>query len=276
MSDKNDRELLEKYRVAPGKSCDLKKFDPDEKGNFKNKHEAKKILEAEVEKLNELQEVLYAESKRAVLIVLQATDTGGKDGTIRYVLGPLNPQGVRVSSFKAPSPVERAHDYLWRIHQSVPAKGMIGVFNRSHYEDVIVVRVHDLVPRAEIDRRYEQINQFEKYLSENKVTILKFYLHISKAEQKRRLEARLERSDKHWKFSTGDLAERKHWNEYQKTFARTLGKCSTKHAPWYVIPANYKPYRNVVIARILRKTMTDMKCEFPQPEAGLDKIVIPD
>ena len=190
------------------------------------------------------------------------------------MFGPLNPQGVRVASFKAPTSEELAHDFLWRIHKETPAKGMIRIFNRSHYEDVLVVRVHKLAPRAVIEKRYEQINAFEKYLTGNGVTVLKFMLHISKDEQKARLQDRLDRAHKHWKFSSADVAEREHWNDYTKAFERALTKCSTRHAPWYVIPADRKWYRNLAISSIVLETLQKMKLEFPPAEPHLEDIVI--
>jgi len=250
--------------------------DPDRSVCAPEKDKARDELENMHERLNELQEVLYAEGKHAVLVVLQAMDTGGKDGTIRRVFGPLNPQGVRVTSFKQPTPEELEHDFLWRIHQQTPRKGMIRIFNRSHYEDVLVVRVHKWAPRRELEKRYDQINAFEKHLSENGVTILKFCLHISKDEQKQRLQDRLDRPDKHWKFSTGDLAERKLWDDYTAAYQEALTRCSTPWAPWYVIPANRKWYRDFAVARILLDTMEDMGLQYPKSEKGLDKVQIDD
>lgn len=247
-----------------------------EKGEFKNRADAEAPLRAIQEELNALQEVLYAQAKHGILIVLQAMDTGGKDGTIRHVLGSLNPQGVRVTSFKQPTPEELAHDYLWRIHRAVPAKGMIGVFNRSHYEDVLVVRVHNLIDAKTATRRYEQINQFEKYLTENGVTILKFYLHISKDEQRKRLQSRLDTPEKHWKFSSADIRERLRWEEYEGVYDTMLRRCSTPWAPWHVIPADRKWFRNYLVSKILLETMQGLELRYPKAEAGLDQVVIPD
>ncbi len=269
-------DLIQKYRIKPNSKFQMKDIDPQSKDGVKDRETCEVKFAEMSQRMVELQQVLYAENKHSLLIVLQAIDTGGKDGTIRHVFGPLNPQGVRVHSFKAPTAEELGHDFLWRIHNRVPQKGMIGIFNRSHYEDVLVARVHDLAPKSVIEARYEHINAFEKYLSDNGVTILKFCLHISKEEQKERLQSRLDRSDKHWKFSSADLAERKLWDEYQKAFGKAVSECSTKWAPWYVIPSNRKWYRNCVISEIVVNALEELKLEFPPPEPGLDKIVIED
>ena len=206
--------------------------------------------------------------------MLQAMDTGGKDGAIRHVFDGVNPQGVRVASFKVPTPEERAHDYLWRVHKQTPGSGEMVIFNRSHYEDVLVVRVHELVPKAVWSRRYEQINNFERMLAEEGTTILKFYLHISPDEQKERLQARLDEPHKNWKFSTGDLAERKRWDEYMQAYEDMLSKTSTKWAPWYIIPANRKWLRNLLMSQIIVDTLEGLDMKYPEPEEGLDKVVI--
>ena len=219
---------------------------------------------------------LYAESKHRLLIVLQAMDTGGKDGVIRHVMSGVNPQGCQVTSFKVPTAEELAHDFLWRIHQQVPRRGYIGIFNRSHYEDVLVVRVHDLVPKKVWQQRYEQINQFEKLLSETGTTILKFFLHISKDEQKRRLEARRDTPEKQWKFSLGDLKEREYWDDYMDAYEDALTRCSTRWAPWYIVPANQKWYRNLVVARTIVKTLESFDMKYPEPEKGIETAVVPD
>ncbi len=203
-------------------------------------------------------------------------DTGGKDGTIKHVFSGVNPQGCRVSSFKTPSAEEANHDFLWRYHKSAPAKGRIGIFNRSHYEDVLIVRVKDLVPEEVWRGRYALINDFERGLVFNGITILKFYLHISKDEQKRRLQSRLDDPDKRWKFSSGDIKERRLWDDYQVAFEDAIGECSTEHAPWYVVPANKKWYRNLVIARTIADTLQAIDPQFPPAEEGLEKISIPD
>lgn len=273
---KKTEELIQRYRIKPASKFQMKNIDPSSKDGVKDR-ETCEMRSAEItQQMVELQQVLYAENKHSLMVVLQAMDTGGKDGTIRHVFGPLNPQGVRVHSFKTPTAEELEHDFLWRIHSKVPQKGMIGIFNRSHYEDVLIARVHNLAPRKVIEGRYEQINAFEKHLSDNGVTILKFCLHISKKEQKERLQSRLDRPDKNWKFSSGDLAERKLWNEYQRAYGKAVAQCSTEWAPWYVIPADRKWYRNYVIGEIVLKTLKKMKFKFPPPEPGLDKIVIED
>lgn len=220
------------------------------------------------------QERLYAEDKQHLLIVLQAMDAGGKDGTIRNVLKGVNPQGVRVQSFKVPSKEELAHDFLWRIHKVVPARGMIGVFNRSHYEDVLVVRVHDIVPETVWRPRYAQINQFEKLLHDCGTRILKFYLHISQDEQKERFQARLDEPEKHWKFSLEDLEKRKFWPDYMVAYEEMLQECSTTWAPWHVIPANQKWYRNLAIMRTIVHTLREMNPQFPAAEGNFDQVVI--
>jgi PPK2 family polyphosphate:nucleotide phosphotransferase len=263
------------YRVAPGDKVDLKEWDPDDKRLFDgDKKAGEAALPALSKQLEALQELLYAEGKHKLLIVLQGMDTSGKDGTIRHVFEGVNPQGVKVASFKAPTPLELAHDYLWRIHQHTPARGQIVIFNRSHYEDVLVVRVHNLVPPEVWKARYDQINAFEKMLAEEGVIILKFFLHISKEEQKARLQERLDDPAKQWKFATGDLAERKLWDDYLGAYTTVLEKTSTTHAPWYIVPANRKWYRNLVISQAIIKTLEGLKMAYPAPEAGLDKIVI--
>ncbi len=233
---------------------------------------------AELEKLNDkleaLQELLFAEHKHKVLIVLQAMDTGGKDGVIRRVFDGVNPAGVRVASFKAPTPEELDHDYLWRIHRQVPGKGEMVIFNRSHYEDVLVVRVHDFVPPEVWRKRFDQINEFEHILAESGTTILKFYLHIDKDEQKERLQARLDDPTKRWKFRLGDLEERKLWDEYMEAYEDVLSKTSTEHAPWYIVPANRKWYRDLVISSVLVETLEGLKMKYPESEENLDGVVI--
>ena len=259
--------------VPVGTKVDLSDHDPNDKGGWE-KAAARRQLKANLARMAELQEMLYAQGEHALLIVLQAMDAGGKDGTIRHVFEGVNPQGVKVTSFKVPTPLELAHDYLWRIHQHTPAKGEMMIFNRSHYEDVLVVRVHNLVPRAVWERRYKQINDFERMLVEEGTTILKFYLHIDQEEQKERLQARLDDTTKHWKFSSADLKERLLWPEYMKAFEDALSRTSTDWAPWYVIPANRKWYRNLVIGNILIDTLKGLNMSYPDPEKDLDKIVI--
>jgi len=262
------------FLATPGKRVRLARTDPDHAAGLRDKDEAKTRLDADLERLRRLQRLLYADGGRALLVVLQAIDTGGKDGTIRHVMSGLNPAGCVVTSFKAPTSEELSHDYLWRIHRAVPAKGMIGVFNRSHYEDVLVVRVHDLVPRKVWKARYRQINEFERTLTENGVTILKFFLHISKDEQARRLRDRIRDTSKNWKFSEADLAERKLWNRYRAAFEDAIHECSTPWAPWYVVPANKKWARDRIVARIMVECLEGMRLRWPKPKADLSRIVI--
>ena len=274
MKSKNN--YLKDLAVSYNSDFSIDKIDPSDSMDIKNNKKTEEQLKEIHEELTELQEILYAQGKFAVLIILQAMDTGGKDSTIRHVFGPLNPQGVRVVNFKAPSGIELAHNYLWRIHKEVPRKGLIGIFNRSHYEDVLVARVHNLVPDEEIEKRYQQINAFEKYLTENHTLILKFLLHISKREQKDRLEKRLEKPDKHWKFDKSDLEERKYWDDYMQAFNRVLNECSTKHAPWYVIPANKKWARDIMVGSIALERIKELNLTYPKPQTGLNNINIPD
>lgn len=215
-------------------------------------------LATDIVALQDLQYRLWAEGRRSLLVVLQGMDSAGKDGVIRHVFGPLNPQGVGVAGFKQPTPEELGHDYLWRVHRQTPARGRIAVFNRSHYEDVLVVRVHELAPKPVWKRRYDEINAFEKLLADNGTTVLKFFLHISKTEQRERLQARLDNPDKRWKFSTGDLEERKRWADYQEAYEDVLSRCSTDHGPWFVIPADRKWYRDWAIASIVRGALEEM------------------
>ncbi len=263
------------YRVKPGTQVDLGKWDPDDKAMFdKGKSEGEKAMEKLNRRLEALQELLFAEGKRKVLIVLQAMDTGGKDGVIRWVFDRVNPQGVKVASFKAPTTEELAHDYLWRIHKHTPGKGEMVIFNRSHYEDILVVRVHNLVPPAVWGRRYAHINDFERMLAEEGTTILKFFLHISKDEQKERLQARLDEPEKRWKFNVGDLGERALWDDYMRAYETVLGETSTEWAPWYIVPSNRKWYRNLVISDVLVETLEGFKMQYPKPADNLDEVVI--
>ena len=266
---------MDRFRIKPGSAVDLSTFDPNDKSLFPmDKTEGKAHLLKLNEELEALQELLYAEGKHKLLIVLQAMDTGGKDGTIRHVFEGVNTQGVKVASFKVPTEEELAHDYLWRVHKHTPGKGEIVIFNRSHYEDVLVVRVHKLVPEEVWSRRYEHIRAFEGTLADEGTTILKFYLHIDLDEQKERLQARLDEPHKNWKFSKGDLEERKLWDQYMAAFEDALGKTSTEDAPWYVIPANRKWYRNLVISSIIIDKLKSLNMAYPEPEEGLEGIVI--
>lgn len=255
---------MEKYRVKSKGGIKLSEFDANDSSNFqRGKKEGKKALLELNKQMEKLQEVLYAEGKHKILIILQAMDTGGKDGTIRAVFEGVNPQGVKVASFKVPTPVELSHDYLWRIHKQTPGKGEIVVFNRSHYEDVLVVRVHNLVPESVWSKRFRHINEFERLLVDEGTTILKFYLHIDLQEQASRFLARVEEPDKHWKFNPGDLEERKYWDNYQKAYEDVLNHTSTEWAPWYVIPANKKWYRNLVISEIIINALKKLNMQFP-------------
>ena len=260
---------------APGHKVRLKDYDPDYRGGHDKDSAAK--LEAALEaRLFSLQERLYAERRQALLVVLQAMDAGGKDGTIKHVFDTVNPQGVRVASFKAPTPDELAHDFLWRVHREAPPKGYIGIFNRSHYEDVLVVRVNELVPESVWRARYEAINNFERLLADSGTRILKFFLHISKAEQKERLQARLDDPSKNWKFSTGDLPVRARWDDYMAAYEDAIEQCNTPYAPWHIVPANHKWYRNLVVTQAIVAALEDMNPQYPPPEPGLEKVVIPD
>jgi PPK2 family polyphosphate:nucleotide phosphotransferase len=254
---------LKRYRVASRKPFRWSAFAADDHGGFENEASSLEETEAHVRKMDPLQERLYAEGKQSLLIILQALDTGGKDGTIRHVMRGINPQGCQVTSFKAPTPDELSHDFLWRIHKHVPAKGMIGIFNRSQYEDVLITRVHDEISARETVRRYKEINDFERELAHNGTTIVKFFLLISKDEQRRRLQARLDDPQKQWKFNPADLVERKLWDRYSKAFADAFSATSTKHAPWYVIPADHKWYRNYLVAKIVAATLKNMRPHFP-------------
>lgn len=266
---------MDLYRVKPGSDLDLRGLDPRDRRAFGGDKVAGRRAAKELNgRLEELQELLYAEGRHKVLVILQAMDTGGKDGTIRHVFDGTNPQGVSVASFKKPTPEELAHDYLWRIHAHTPPSGHITIFNRSHYEDVLVVRVHDLVPPERWSRRFDHINAFEKMLADEGTTIVKFFLHISKAEQKERLQARLDEPHKHWKFAKGDLAERERWEDYIDAYQEALGRTATEWAPWYVVPADRKWYRNLVISQVLVDTLEGLDMHYPDPEEGLDGIVI--
>ncbi|MEO8627724.1 MAG: polyphosphate kinase 2 family protein [Betaproteobacteria bacterium] len=266
---------IAKYRVAPGSKVRLSKWDPNDKSaSGATKEENLERLQVLGSRINKLQDVLYAERKYSLLVVLQGMDTSGKDGTIRHVFSEVDPLGVRAVAFKAPNEEELAHDFLWRIQRQTPARGELVIFNRSHYEDVLVVRVHNWIDQAECRRRYEQINSFERRLSDSNTIVLKFYLHISKDEQKKRLQERLDDPEKQWKFNPADLAERKLWPEYIKAYANALSATSTEGAPWYVIPANSKTNRNLLIGRILYETLKSLKMRYPKPTASLDGVVI--
>jgi PPK2 family polyphosphate:nucleotide phosphotransferase len=265
-----------RFRVEPGVPLRLADVNPDESEHYKRKKDVADELKRQRDRISDLQARLYGEHKQSLLIVLQAMDTGGKDGTIKGVFQGVNPQGCQVWSFKAPSNEEAAHDFLWRYHQKTPPRGMIHIFNRSHYEDVLIVRVKDLVPESAWKPRYEAINQFEQALTLAGVTVLKFYLHISKDEQKRRLESRLADPDKRWKFSTNDLKERAYWDDYMAAFEDAINNCSTANSPWYVIPANKKWYRNLVVARTIADTLEALNPQYPAAEPGLEDVSVPE
>lgn len=263
--------LIKALKVRPGSKVKLSRMDASETHGLQ-KSRANDLIPKVIDRLSVLQYELYAEGKRALLVVLQGIDAAGKDGTIRHVMTGLNPQGVRVTPFKAPDGAEKRHDYLWRIHKAMPEFGQIGIFNRSHYEDVLIVRVHDLVPKPVWSKRYQQINEFERMLSENQVRIVKFLLYIDKEEQARRFRERLEDPTKNWKFSADDLKEREHWDEYIEAYEAMLHQCSTDYAPWYVVPANRKWFRNYAVAHIVRDELEAMDLKLPKASADLSKI----
>ncbi len=262
------------YLVCPGKKLDLSAIATDDTGGFEHKNDAEKGTEKHLKHLRNLQEVLYAQSKHALLVVFQAMDAGGKDGAIRSIFAGVNPQGCQVTSFKVPTPLESSHDFLWRIHSACPPRGMIGIFNRSHYESVLVERVKDFTPEKVWRKRYEHIAHFERMLADEGTTIVKFYLHISKDEQKSRLQDRLDEKDKNWKFNPADLRERARWDAYMAAFQEALAKTSTEATPWYAIPSDHKWYRNHAIADILTRTLEDLNMTYPPPADGLEQIVI--
>lgn len=255
---------MKRYCVKPNTRLKLDDFPPEDTGDYKGHKDAVERIEQLREKLDGLQERLYAEGSRAVLIVLQGIDTAGKDGTIRHVMGGVNPQGCVVTSFKAPTPLEKAHDFLWRVHTACPPSGIIGIFNRSHYEDVLITRVHAWITDQEAQSRYAQIMDFEKILAKRGVRILKFLLHISEEEQKKRLLARLDDPEKRWKFSPADLKERAYWKSYQKAFEEALSATSSDAAPWFVVPADHKWYRNLVVADRIVHALEDMNPQAPE------------
>jgi len=270
----------DRYRVKENQKIILADINPTDTGPYSNdksgKKKARKDLSAQKKQLAELQNRFYADGGKALLIVLQALDAGGKDGTIRKIMTGINPQGVRVTSFKAPSSKERAHDFLWRIHKAVPKKGMIGIFNRSHYEDVLVVRVRNFAPKEVWSKRFDAINHFEENLLNEGTEIVKIYLHIDKAEQKRRFEARLNVPEKNWKFNPADLDDRALWQEYQRAFEDVFNKTSKINSPWYIIPANVKWYRDTLISQIILEKLLEINPSYPKIDYDPKKIVIPD
>jgi PPK2 family polyphosphate:nucleotide phosphotransferase len=268
--DKDIRDVLRaELRDGRFRMVDL---DPDSTPGLKKRKRAREEMEKGHEKLFALQERLFAESKRSVLVVLQAMDTGGKDGTITHVMGHLNPQGVHITSFKQPTPEEKRHGFLWRIRRNLPDPGVVGIFNRSHYEDVLIARVHALADLKVIERRYELINQFEKAVVKSGTTVIKFCLHISYDEQRRRLLDRLDDPNKHWKFHETDIDERRFWDDYMSAYGIAITNCSTQWAPWYVIPANDKDYRDWAVAKIVSETLEDMDPRYPKPKLNIPRL----
>jgi PPK2 family polyphosphate:nucleotide phosphotransferase len=255
---------MKRYMIRPGEPARLDRADPDDSSAFDGvKDDGRRRLEKLTLRLNGLQELFYAENKHALLIVLQGMDSAGKDGTIRRVFSGVNPEGVRVASFKVPAPLESEHDFLWRVHAQVPAKGEMVLFNRSHYEDVLITRVHGFIERAVWERRYRAINEFERSLTEEGTTILKFFLHISRGEQKRRLKERLDDPTKHWKFRESDIQERQRWHEYMEAYEEALTKTSTAWAPWYVVPSNRKWFRDLVVSERIVSTLENFRMRYP-------------
>ncbi|HEX4228194.1 MAG TPA: polyphosphate kinase 2 family protein [Bryobacteraceae bacterium] len=263
---------LDRFRVQPGAAVKLKDIDSVFKDHHKNREAAAEEIDHYQIRLRKLQDLLWAEQRHSFLICLQAMDTGGKDGTINHVLGAMNPQGCRVAGFKQPSPQELAHDFLWRVHQAAPARGEVVIFNRSHYEDVLIVRVHNLSPKATWSRRYDLINAFEKGLADHDIHILKFYLHISKDEQLKRFKDRLDDPAKQWKISEADYKERAFWDDYTAAYDEALSRCSTEYAPWFVIPADHKWFRNLAVARIVVEHMESLNMSYPPPKVDIERI----
>src|SRR5215469_1161399 len=279
---KHRRELIKRYKVADNKKFRLKNIKPEDTWRLKSKDQAEKWLQEGVSRLCELQGKLYAQNQWSVLLIFQAMDAAGKDGTIKHVMSGVNPQGCEVFSFKAPSSEDLSHDFLWRSTKSLPERGRIGIFNRSYYEEVLVVRVHpeflgrqkippELVTENIWKERFEDINALERYLHRNGVVILKFFLHLSKGEQRRRFLGRLEEPDKNWKFSTADMQERQHWNEYAKVYQDMIRHTATKHAPWYVVPADHKWFTRLVVAEVVVDALESLSLKYPEVDAAKRK-----
>lgn len=260
---------FDQFRVRPKQKIDLRNWEPDDTKGWKGSDKAAVELAGLTARLEEMQELLYCQGKHRVLVVLQGMDTSGKDGVIRKVFEGVNPQGVRVASFKVPTPIELSHDYLWRVHAQTPGRGEMVIFNRSHYEDVLVVRVHNIVPEQVWKKRFDQINEFERLLVEEGTTVLKFFLHISRDEQKQRLLERIETPEKNWKFNPGDLGERKLWSQYAEAYEDVLNKTSTDWAPWYIVPADKKWFRNLLISSVLVDTLKGFDMKYPAAEEDL-------
>jgi len=265
-------DYAKKFKVESKGKVKLDQIDASYKGEHEDKDSAQAELEETTQRLRDLQCLLYAENKRSLLIILQGMDAAGKDGTVSHVLTAMNPQGCRVYGFKKPSPEELAHDYLWRIHQATPRNGSVSVFNRSHYEDVLVVRVHNLVPKEVWSKRFDEINAFERLLFDNGTNILKFYLHIDKEEQLARFKQRLDDPNRNWKISESDYTEREYWPDYQKAYEDAISKCGTEYAPWYIIPSNHKWFRNLAVSRILVDTLESLNMKFPPPTVNIAEI----
>ena len=265
-------DYISKHGIQPGDKVDLKSISTKDRGSFEDKDAAKEFTAKANAAIRDLQYRMFVEGKQSLLVVLQAPDAAGKDGLIRKVLGQMNPQGCRTFPFKVPSKEEAAHDFLWRIHKATPGKGKVSIFNRSHYEDVLVVRVEDLVPKSIWKQRYELINDFEKNLAAAGTRILKFYLHISPEEQLERFGKRLENPEKHWKLNIGDYAAREKWGDYRTAYEDAIAKCSTDHAPWFVIPADHKWYRDASVAGIVHQTLKEMNPQMPPVDVDLDEV----
>jgi len=264
---------LKKFIVEPGSKVRLKHFDPGYHGKHESHQDALHEIQKYVEKMQQLQYLMYAERKHSLLVVLQGLDAAGKDGVVRHIFTGMNPAGCVVSEFKQPTPEELAHDFLWRVHPHVPRKGSVAIFNRSQYEDVLVVRVHELVPEKIWSKRYDEINEFEKLIAkQNNTTILKFFLHISKQEQLARFEQRLDNPARQWKISESDYKERDYWDDYTKAFEDALNNTSTEHAPWFVIPSNHKWFRDLAVSQIIARTMEEMDMQMPKATVDLAKI----
>lgn len=261
--------LARRFMVTPGARVRLRDLDPDDTPGIADKEESLTRLARNIKRLSELQYTLYAENRRSLLVVLQAMDAGGKDGVVRHVFSGLNPQGCRVTSFKVPAGEETAHDFLWRIHRQVPARGEIGVFNRSHYEDVLVVRVRGLVPENVWKARYDHINAFEKLLVDSGTAICKIFLHVSRKEQLERLETRLDDPSRNWKVAESDFEDRRYWRDFVKAYEEAIERCSTPWAPWYIVPADHKWYRNAAVSEILRHVMERMDPRMPKPSVDI-------
>ena len=259
--------------LPAGQPADLSAYDPGDTGGL-TKSDAREQIKHNLRRMSELQEIMYAQGKHSLLIVLQAMDAGGKDSTIRHVMDGFNPQGCHVYSFGVPTEEELDHDFLWRIHKCTPRRGYVSIFNRSHYEDVLVVRVNELAPEEVWRARYEHINAFERLLADSGVTILKFYLHISKDEQKERFQDRIDRPDKQWKFNPGDLKTRARWKDYMRAFEDALTRCNKPWAPWYVVPANRKWYRNLVVSTAIVEAMEGLDMSYPPAPEGIENVKI--